>query len=118
MNRRGRRRRLDEPGRRAGSSDVSRRRCVLGADGPQIVGLAGTLGPQRREQDDLADRLLPGDQHHQPVDPDPEPAGRGQSVLQRFDVVVVDRLGFLLPTGLLLGLRLEPARLVDRVVEL
>ena len=34
----------------------------------------GELGAQRREEDHLADRVDAGQQHHQPVDPDAEPA--------------------------------------------
>src|SRR5512132_4015725 len=30
--------------------------------------------PERREQDDVADRVAAGEHHRQPVDPEPEPA--------------------------------------------
>ena len=65
------------------------------------------LGAQRREEDHVADRVDAGDEHHQPVHADPEPAGRRQAVLERLDVVVVDRLGLLVAAGLELRLRLE-----------
>src|SRR5690554_1828695 len=41
------------------------------------------------EQDDVADRGLVGQQHHQAVHPDPDAAGRRHAVLQRPDVVFV-----------------------------
>ena len=89
--------------------------------GQPALGRAGPeprLRPHRREQDHLADRLRAGDQHHQPVEPDPEPAGRRQPVLERPDVVVVDVLGLLVAGRLGRRLGLEPRALVDRVVEL
>src|SRR5881227_2240464 len=37
----------------------------------------------RREQHDLPDRALSGQDHDKPVDPDPDPAGRRHPVLER-----------------------------------
>ena len=76
----------------------------------------GELGAQRREEDHLADRVDAGQQHHQPVDPDPEAARRRHPVLQRADVVVVDVAG--LRVAALLGARLglERGELLGRVV--
>ena len=76
----------------------------------------GELGAQRREEDHLADRVDAGQQHHQPVDPDPEAARRRHPVLQRADVVVVDVTG--LRVAALLGARLglERGELLGRVV--
>ena len=68
------------------------------------------LGAEGREEDHVADRVDAGDEHDQPVDADPEPAGRRQPVLERFDVLVVDRLGLLVAAGLEPRLRLEALR--------
>ena len=77
-----------------------------------------SCGPQRGEEDHVADRLDARDQHHQPVDADAEPAGRRQAVLERLDVVVVDGLGLLVAAGLQPRLVREALRLVDGIVEL
>ena len=66
------------------------------------------LRAQRGEQHHVANARRAGDQHHQAVDADPEPAGRRQPVLQRAHVALVDRA----------ALGLEALALVDRVVEL
>ena len=71
----------------------------------------GELGAQRREEDHLADRVDAGQQHHQPVDPDPQPARRRHPVLERADVVVVDvaRLRVAALLGARLGLEARRA---------
>ena len=77
-----------------------------------------TSGRSVGEEDDVADRLDAGQHHHQPVDPDAEAAGRRHAVLERPQVVLVDRppLGVTGVTGSLL--LLEALALLDRVVEL
>ncbi len=61
---------------------------------------------------------LVGEQHHQTVDPDTQPSGRGQPVFQRQQVIVVDGVCLLVPGGAGGGLLLEPLSLVIGVVEL
>src|SRR3954452_7160263 len=65
--------------------------------------LENALLPARalsREGDDLADRGQPGKDHHQPVDADPEAAGRRHAVFQRLEEIGVEHA-----LGLALGLR-------------
>src|SRR3984893_14831847 len=76
------------------------------------------LWAQRREEHDLADRRQPGEEHAEAVDPDAEPAGGRHAVLQRAEVVLVDRPGLLVAGRPQLCLSLEPRSLVDRVVQL
>ena len=45
--------------------------------------------PQRREQHDVADRLLARQEHHEAVDPEAEASGRRHAVRERLDVVGV-----------------------------
>ena len=59
-----------------------------------------------------------GEQHHQPVDADAEPAGRRHAVFERADVVGVVEHRFLVARVLALDLRAEARRLVLGVVEL
>ena len=40
-----------------------------------------------REQHDLADRVAPGQQHHEPVDPHADPAGRRHALLERLQTL-------------------------------
>ena len=70
------------------------------------------------EEDHLADRRHACDEHHEPVDADPEPTARREPVLERAYVVVVDSLRFFVAGRLQPRLRLEALALVDRVVEL
>src|SRR5690606_35794246 len=51
--------------------------------------------PHQRKQDDIANRRAVGEEHHQPIDANPFPAGRRQSVLERPDVILIHlmRLG-------------------------
>ena len=79
-------------------------------------GAGANSGPQRREEDHLADRVDAGQQHHQPVDADAEPAGAGHAVLEGADVVEVDVAGLRVAAGLGAGLGLERGELLDRVV--
>ena len=76
------------------------------------------LGPQRREQDDLADRLDLGQEHRQPIDAHAHPAGRGHAVLEGADVVEIDVTGLGIAGRLGCGLVTEAGQLVDRVVQL
>ena len=92
-----------------------RRERSRGAAGPAARG-RGELRAQRREEDHLADRVDAGQQHHQPVDADAEPARGRHAVLQRADVVVVD-VARLRVAGLLgPRLGLERGELLGRVV--
>ena len=50
--------------------------------------------------------------------PDAEPAARRQTVFQRGDVILVERLGLLVAGGARQHLRLEAGALIDRIVEL
>ncbi len=74
---------------------------------------SSVLGPKRREEQDLADRCLVGKQHHQPVHPETEPTCGWQPVLQRQQIVLVERVGLRLAGGARLRLRLEPGSLFD-----
>ena len=96
-----RRRRAPASGasRRAGREVRCRGRAVRGR-GRRAVGSLVALRPQGGEEDHVADRLGAGDQHHQAVEADPEPAGRRQPVLERLHVVVVDRFGLVVAAGL------------------
>jgi hypothetical protein len=47
----------------------------------------------QREQDDLTDAGRVGEQHQEPVDPDPEPARGRHPVLERLEEVLVERVG-------------------------
>ena len=51
-----------------------------------------------------------GEQHDETVDPDAEPAGRRQAVLEGAEVVLVDGHGLVVAAGARRGLRLEAAR--------
>src|SRR6266542_3992901 len=53
------------------------------------------LGTEVGEQQDLPDRFLAGQQHHQPVNPDAQPGVGGQPQLEGPKVGLVDRHGLL-----------------------
>ena len=102
----------------AGASAASgRRRQLRGArqrsDAAPRATVAAAERAHRREQDHLADRGHLGEQHHQPVDADPESAGRRQAVFERADVVLVDILGLLVARRLERRLGLEALALID-----
>ena len=73
--------------------------------------------PHRRECDDVADRRAVGQQHHQPVNADAETAAGRQTVFERRDVILVERLRLVVAGGARQHLRLEAAPLIDRVVK-
>ena len=50
------------------------------------------LLPHGGEQHDLADRLAPGERHHEAIYSEPDPAGRGHPLLQRLDEGLVEAL--------------------------
>src|SRR6266513_299065 len=50
------------------------------------------LGTEMREENHLSDRRNAGQQHGQPVDPDPEAAAGREPVFQGEEVVLVDRV--------------------------
>jgi hypothetical protein len=56
--------------------------------------------------------------HHEPVDADPFPAGRRQTVFERPDVVFVHHVGFGVTFAPFLELLLETAALLQRIVQL
>ena len=64
----------------------------------------------QREQDDLPDTRHVGEQHEEPVDPDPG-AGR-RAVFERLEEILVERVGLELAglARLLLQQELRPAR--------
>ena len=62
----------------------------------------------RREEDHVADRVLSGQDHREPVDAEPAAAGRRHPVRERLDVVRVALLGLDVAAGALLGLHREP----------
>ena len=67
---------------------------------------------QRREEDHVADRLLAGEHHRQPVDPEPEPARRRHPVRRAPRRSPGRRLGLVRP--LALGLLRRSARPAPR----
>ena len=86
---------------------------------PSVVSSSSQhLRSQGREEDHFLDRVDAGEQHHHPVHADAEPTGRRHAVLERPQVVLVDRARFGV-AGVLGGLLLlEPQPLLDRIVEL
>ena len=76
------------------------------------------LRPQVREQQDVANRWLVGEQHHHPVDPDAETGGRRHAVFERADIVGVEEHRLLIARTLARRLLAKPRGLVVRIVEL
>src|SRR6266851_247768 len=74
--------------------------------------------PHQRKKDDVPDRRAVGEQHHQPIDADTFPGGRGEPVLEGADVILVHGVRLEVAAGAALELRLEAAALLLRVVEL
>ena len=79
--------------------------------------LFALLLAQKRKQDDIADLRTVGQQHHQPVDADPEPSRGRHAVAERFDEIVV-HLGHRILFGHALKLRLEKLLLQIGIVKL
>src|SRR5262249_56518756 len=75
-------------------------------------------GPQVRERDSRGDRPDAGEEHHEPVDAEAEPAGRWQPVLESAHVVLVDVHRLFLTAGAQRGLRFEACPLVDGIGQL
>src|SRR3989338_9380982 len=84
---------------------------------PSISGRA-SLGPHLREEDDVADRGLIREQHHEAVNADPLARRRRHSIFQRAQEILVHVAGFHVAGGFRVGLLLEALALVNRVVEL
>ena len=57
------------------------------------------LGAHDRKEDHVADGLDLGQQHHQPVDPEADPRGRRQAVLEGAHEGLVGRVGLGVPLG-------------------
>src|SRR5439155_1297197 len=76
------------------------------------------LGPEMREQNDLADRRRVGEEHHETVDADPFTRRRRHAVLERADVVLVEPVRLGVAAREELPLLAEAGELVDRVVQL
>src|SRR3989304_10563369 len=89
-----------------------------------VLSLMGSLprrllpGAELREEDDLADRALAGQQHHQPVDAHAQASRRGHAVLEGEEEVLVHDLGLLVARGALGRLLQEALPLLDGVVQL
>jgi len=71
-----------------------------------------------REEDHLADGRHAGEEHDQPVDPDPLSRRRRQAVLERVHVVLVHGVRLLVAGGSGRELVLEPLGLIFRIVQL
>ena len=76
------------------------------------------LWTQGREQDDVADGVAVGEQHHQTVDTDTLTGSRRQTVFQRGHEVGVVEHGFVIACGFLVNLSLEAFGLIFRIVQL
>ena len=59
-----------------------------------------------------------GQQHHQTINPDPDPACGWHADLQRRNKIFIEHLCFFIPCLTLLHLRLKPFALFLRVIEL
>ncbi len=82
---------------------ITRRRLVThdleprGSSGEQIDHPA--FWPHQREGDDVADRRLAGERHHQAIHAQAEACGRRHAVLERDDVVLVEVHGLFRAAG-------------------
>ena len=74
--------------------------------------------PQHREEDDVPDGGLVGEDHDEAVDPHPHTAGGRHPVLHGPDVVLVDLVCLVVAARAESGLALETTPLVHRVIEL
>src|SRR3990172_5389629 len=92
------------------------RACVLlqGGGAP----LRGGLRPQLGEQDDVADRGLVGEEHHEPVNPDPLARCGRHPVLEGAHEVAIQPVRLLVAAGALGGLLGEALQLLLGVVQL
>lgn len=86
-----------------------------GTAGPSpLVG----LGPESGERDHIAYGFGAGEQHNQTVDPDTKAACRRQAVLERTQVIFVDRHCLVVPARTSFRLRFEILSLYRRVGQL
>src|SRR5438445_1286113 len=76
------------------------------------------LFPHQRKQDHISDRRAVGQEHHEPIDPDPFPARWRQPVLEGPDVVLVHLVRLEVAARAILLLRVEAAALLGRIVQL
>jgi hypothetical protein len=74
-------------------------------------------GAHLREQDDLANRLLIGQQHEQPVNSDAKSTRGGHAVLERLNEVFVEDVSFFVAPGACFDLLGEARTLIDSIVE-
>src|SRR5258706_1991775 len=81
-------------------------------------GIARSFGTHQREQDDVADRRLTGEQHRHAIDADALARRRRHADLERATVVLVVVHRLFGTGGLRRGLRLEPRALIVGIVEL
>ena len=73
----------------------SRRSAPMVSDGCVVpVSEIRRRRAERREEDHVPDRLASGQHHRQPVDPEPQPAGRRHAVGERLHVVRILLLAF------------------------
>src|SRR5579859_467268 len=96
---------------------------------PTNAGSSGTAGrcgaptrrsfrSEHRKEDHVPDVGPVGEEHDQPVDAEPDPAGGGHAVLEGAEVVLVDLMGFAIAPLPEPGLFLEAAPLLVGIVEL
>src|SRR5438270_7231723 len=93
----------------------ARRRLRLGRGLGHLVALERA---HEREEDHVAEVLLPGEQRGEAVDPHAEAGDRRHAVLHGDEVVLLHDHGLLVTLGARLRLVLEAAALIDRVDEL
>jgi GAF domain-containing protein len=77
----------------AGRCSASPCRCGPRASKRSDDRLGSVRGAVQREQDDLSDARDVREEHQEPVDPDPEPAGRRHPVFERLEEILVERMG-------------------------
>src|SRR4051812_34144891 len=87
----------------------------LSLDARAAIRRSGLL--ERREQHDLADRPLPGEDHGEAVDSQAQATRRGHPLLQRLHEDLVVGLGLLVAGVAVADLGLEAGALVVRIVE-
>ncbi len=75
-----------------------------------VLALRRIRRPQVREEENVADVRLAGQQHDEPVDADPDAGRRRHAVLHRGQELLVERLRLLVPHRAPPRLLLEPAR--------
>src|SRR5205823_534220 len=91
---------------------------MTAGSGSVFTRASGRLGPEEREQDDVADRRRVGQHHRESVHSHPEARRRRHAVLQGAHVVFVEVHRLLGAAALLRDLLAEALRLVVRIVQL